>query len=243
MGNTELSDRIIVALDVATFDEARQLLDQLGEMPVAFKVGSQLFTSVGPDIIKEIKGRGKTLFLDLKFHDIPNTVARAAEAAVELGVDIFNIHIAGGMEMMRDAAEATKSKAAELGIKKPIILGVTVLTSIDESMFQRVLNTDVSIQDQIAHMAKLAQSAGLDGVVASPHEIKLIRTACGNNFVILTPGVRPEWASRDDQKRTMTPSQAVAAGADYVVIGRPIRQAPNPVGALRRIFQELEENL
>jgi len=243
MGNTELSNRIIVALDVATFDEARQLLDQLGEMPVAFKVGSQLFTSVGPDIIKDIKGRGKTLFLDLKFHDIPNTVARAAEAAVELGVDIFNIHIAGGMEMMRDAAEATKSKAAELGIKKPIILGVTVLTSIDESMFQRVLNTDVSIQDQIVHMAKLAQSAGLDGVVASPQEIKLIRTACGSDFVILTPGVRPEWASKDDQKRTMIPSQAVAAGADYVVIGRPIRQAPNPVDALRRIFQELEENL
>ena len=243
MGNTELSNRIIVALDVATFDEARQLLDQLGEMPVAFKVGSQLFTSVGPDIIKDIKGRGKTLFLDLKFHDIPNTVARAAEAAVELGVDIFNIHIAGGMEMMRDAAEATKSKAAELGIKKPIILGVTVLTSIDESMFQRVLNTDVSIQDQIVHMAKLAQRAGLDGVVASPQEIKLIRTACGSDFVILTPGVRPEWASKDDQKRTMIPSQAVAAGADYVVIGRPIRQAPNPVDALRRIFQELEENL
>jgi len=243
MGNTELSNRIIVALDVATFDEARQLLDQLGEMPVAFKVGSQLFTSVGPDIIKDIKGRGKTLFLDLKFHDIPNTVARAAEAAVELGVDIFNIHIAGGMEMMRDAAEATKSKAAELGIKKPIILGVTVLTSIDESMFQRVLNTDVSIQDQIVHMAKLAQRAGLDGVVASPQEIKLIRNACGSDFVILTPGVRPEWASKDDQKRTMIPSQAVAAGADYVVIGRPIRQAPNPVDALRRIFQELEENL
>ncbi len=243
MHNSKLSDRIVVALDVATFDEARQLLDKLGEMPVAFKVGFQLFTSVGPDIIREIKGREKTLFLDLKFHDIPNTVARAAEAAVQLGVDIFNVHIAGGMEMMRDAAEATKSKAAELGMEKPLILGVTVLTSIDESMFQRVLNSSVSLQDQIVHMAKLAQSAGLDGVVASPQEIELIRTACGSDFVILTPGVRPEWASSDDQKRTMTPSQALAAGADYVVIGRPIRQSPDPADALKRIFQELEENL
>jgi orotidine-5'-phosphate decarboxylase len=242
MHDIRLSDRIIVALDVPTFDEARHLLDRLGDMPVAFKVGSQLFTSVGPVIIREIKGRGKTLFLDLKFHDIPNTVARAAEAAVELGVDIFNVHIAGGMEMMRDAAEATKSRAAELGMKKPIILGVTVLTSIDESMFRHVLNTNVSLQDQIVHMAKLARSAGLDGVVASPQEIELIRNACGSDFVILTPGVRPEWASKDDQKRTMTPSQAVAVGADYVVIGRPIRQSLDPADALKRVFQELEEN-
>ena len=243
MLDAKLSDKIIVALDVSTLHEARELIDHLGDRPVAFKVGSQLFTSVGPDIIREIKGKGKKLFLDLKFHDIPNTVARASEAATELGVDMFNVHIAGGLEMMRAAAEATKSKASELGVEKPVVLGVTILTSIDGSTFRRDFNSGNSLRGQIVYMAKLAQRAGLDGVVASPQEIRLIRTACGDDFVVVTPGVRPEWASRDDQKRTMTPAQALAAGATYVVIGRPIRQSPEPANALERILQELGEDL
>jgi len=243
MYDAKIPDKIIVALDVPTFDEARDLMEQLGNRPVAFKVGPQLFTSVGADIIREIKKRSKTLFLDLKFHDIPNTVARASEAATELGIDIFDVHVAGGVEMMRGAAEATKSKAAELGIKKPIILGVTILTSIDETTLQTVFNSSSSLQDQIVHMARLAQSAGLDGVVASPREIQLIRAACGDGFVVLTPGARPEWASKDDQKRTMTPAQAFAAGADYVVIGRPIYRSADPAAALDRIFRELGEDL
>jgi len=242
MPDSELSDKVIVALDVATFDEARTLLDQLSDGATWFKVGNQLFTSVGPDIIREIKGRGKKLFLDLKFHDIPNTVARASEAATELGVDMFNIHVSGGMKMMRDAVEAVKSKAFELGIEKPIVLGVTILTSIDAPMLEEVFGSVKSLQEQIVYMAKLAQSAGLDGVVASPQEIQHIRKECGDDFVIVTPGVRPKWASVDDQKRIMTPSEAVRAGASYMVIGRPIRQSPEPANALERILQELAEN-
>jgi orotidine-5'-phosphate decarboxylase len=237
-----IEERIIIALDVPTFAATADLMDKLGDRARSLKVGSQLFTSVGPDIIREIKRRGKKLFLDLKFHDIPNTVARASEAATELGVDIFNVHVSGGLEMMRDAAQATKAKASELGIEKPIVLGVTILTSIDETMFQSVLGTGNSLKDQIVHMAKLAQQAGLDGVVASPQEIRLIREACGEDFVVLTPGVRPEWASSDDQKRTMTPVGAFKAGADYVVIGRPIYRAPEPADALARILEQLEEN-
>jgi orotidine-5'-phosphate decarboxylase len=238
-----IEERIIIALDVPTFDEATDLMDKLGDRARSLKVGSQLFTSVGPDIIREIKRRGKKLFLDLKFHDIPNTVARASEAATELGVDIFNVHVSGGLEMMRGAAQATKAKASELGIEKPIVLGVTILTSIDEPMFQNVLGSCNSLKDQIVHMAKLAQQAGMDGVVASPQEIRLIREACGEDFVVLTPGVRPEWASSDDQKRTMTPVEAFKAGADYVVIGRPIYRAPEPADVLERILKQLEGNL
>jgi len=237
--NMELPERIIVALDVPTFDKARELMDQLGDSGRSLKVGSQLFTSVGPDIVREVKGRNKRLFLDLKFHDIPNTVARAAEVAVELGVDMFNIHISGGLTMMRAAAEATKLRASELGIEKPVVLGVTILTSIDAPTLREVFGSGVSLQEQIVHMARLAQRAGLDGVVASPKEIEPIRIACGDDFVIVTPGVRPEWASQDDQKRTMTPAEALAAGADYVVIGRPIRQSPDPANALERIVQEV----
>lgn len=239
MSNMELSERIIVALDVPTFDKARQLMDQLGTSARSLKVGSQLFTSVGPDIVREVKKRDKKLFLDLKFHDIPNTVARASEVAVELGVDMFNIHVSGGLAMMRAAAEAAKSKASQLGMEKPIILGVTILTSIDAPTLREVFNSDASLQEQIVHMARLAQRAGLDGVVASPQEIEPIRSACGDDFVIVTPGVRPEWASLDDQKRTMTPAEALTAGADYVVIGRPIRQSPEPANALERIIQEV----
>lgn len=238
MLNIKLAEKVIVALDVATFDQARELMDQLDASARSFKVGFQLFTSVGPDIVREIKSRGKFLFLDLKFHDIPNTVARASEVVTELGVDMFNVHISGGMEMMRAAAEAAKSKAYELGIKKPIMLGVTILTSIDAAALQQVFGSGKSLQDQIVYMAELAQRAGLDGVVASPQEVELIRTACGDDFVIVTPGVRPEWASSDDQKRTMTPVEAVKAGADYVVIGRPIRQSPNPADALNRIISD-----
>ena len=199
----------------------------------------QLFTVAGPRIIKEIKGRGKSLFLDLKFHDIPNTVARACEAATALGVDLLNLHVSDGTEMMYTAAEAVKAKADELGIMKPALLGVTVLTSMDEAAFRQVFNSDNSLTDQVGSMALLAQSAGLDGVVASPQEIGLIRSLCGEKFTIVTPGVRPEWASSDDQKRTMTPAQAFSAGASYVVIGRPIRSSPDPAKALERILQEV----
>ncbi len=237
----KISDRIIVVLDLSILQEARNLIDKLDLVAEWFKVGPQLFTNVGPDIIREIKGRGKKLFLDLKFHDIPNTVAKAAEAAVELGVDMFNMHVSGGLEMMRTAAEAAKAKSSELGVTKPILLGVTILTSLDALMFQQDFGSTRSLEEQVVYMAKLAQRAGLDGVVASPHEIELIKTACGQDFVVVTPGVRPEWSSQDDQRRTMTPQQALAAGADYVVIGRPIYRSQDPAEALARIIQEVEK--
>lgn len=238
----KISDRIIVVLDLSTFQEARSLIDKLEGVAEWFKVGPQLFTNVGPDIIKEIKGRCKKLFLDLKFHDIPNTVAKAAEASVELGVDMFNMHVSGGLEMMRTAAEAVKIKASELGVGKPILLGVTILTSLDALMLQQDFGSTRSLEEQVVYMAKLAQRAGLDGVVASPHEIELIKTACGQDFVVVTPGVRPDWSSQDDQKRTMTPQQALAAGADFVVIGRPIYRGPDPKKALCRIIREFEKS-
>ena len=243
MRSVEFRDRIVIALDVATFDEACHLMEALGDSARAFKVGSQLFTGVGPDIAREVKGRGKTLFLDLKFHDIPNTVARASEAAAELRVDMFNVHISGGLDMMRAAAEAAKSKASDLGIEKPAALGVTILTSIDDPAFRRIFGRSNSLQEQVVYMAKLAQNAGLDGVVASPQEIQGVRAACGDDFVVVTPGVRPEWSTHDDQKRTMTPAQALTAGADYVVIGRPIYQSPDPADAMARLLEQLEKGL
>lgn len=239
----KISNRIIVVLDLSTHQEAKDLIDNLVDVAEWFKVGPQLFTSVGPDIMKEIKSRDKKLFLDLKFHDIPNTVAKASEAAVELGVDMFNMHVSGGLEMMRTASEAAKNKALELGIKKPILLGVTILTSINATNFQQDFGSTKSLEEQILYMAKQAQRAGLDGVVASPQEIELIKNACGEDFVVVTPGVRPEWSSQDDQKRTMTPQQALAAGADYVVIGRPIYRASEPKEALCRIIRETEESI
>ena len=239
----KISNRVIVVLDLSTYQEAKALIDNLADVAEWFKVGPQLFTSVGPDIMKEIKSRDKKLFLDLKFHDIPNTVAKASEAAVELGVDMFNMHVSGGLEMMRTASEAAKNKALELGIKKPILLGVTILTSINATNFQQDFGSTKSLEEQILYMAKQAQRAGLDGVVASPQEIELIKNACGEDFVVVTPGVRPEWSSQDDQKRTMTPQQALAAGADYVVIGRPIYRASEPKEALCRIIRETEESI
>jgi len=237
------AEKIAVALDVPDIISARKLMDQLDETARLFKVGSQLFTSVGPIIIKEIKGRGKNLFLDLKFHDIPNTVAKAAEAVTELGVDIFNVHISGGYEMMVTAVEAVESKASEMGIIRPIVLGVTVLTSIDEPMFHNIFGTTRDLESQIIHMTELAKKAGLDGVVASPQEIKRLRKMYEDEVVILTPGVRTEKLLNDDQKRTMTPSQALSDGADYIVIGRPIYQAPDPAKAFKQILQQIEDDI
>lgn len=237
------AERIAIALDLDDFNSACQIMDKLGDSAKLYKVGPQLFTRVGPDIIKEIKNRGKNVFLDLKFHDIPNTVAKASESAVELGVDIFNIHISGGIEMMTKSASATKLKAIQLDVKKPILLGVTVLTSMDIKELQTIYDTKRDLESQIIHLAKLAKSAGLDGVVASPKEIKLIRSELGNDFVILTPGVRIEKLAGDDQKRVMTPSQAFLDGADYIVIGRPIYQSPDPADTFENILQQIKSDI
>ena len=235
-------ERLVLALDVDNFESAEKLVEKLNNYVGVFKVGSQLFTAEGTKVIKMINKKGGKVFLDLKFHDIPNTVARAAEVATKLGVYIFDVHTSGGYEMMKAAAEASKKISLALGVRKPLILGVTLLTSINQEILEREIGVKKKLEEQVVHLAKLAKAAGLDGVVASPWEIKEIRKACGEDFVILTPGIRPVGKSSDDQKRVMTPQKAIKLGADFLVIGRPIRNASNPVEAAKEILREMEGN-
>ena len=232
------SEKLIVALDFDNLDYASRLVEQLSDCVGMFKIGSQLFTAAGPAAIHMLLEHQKRIFLDLKFHDIPNTVARAAAAATELCVDMFNVHVAGGATMMNEAAKAAKLTAEQLGINAPLVLGVTVLTSLDEQQLQSTWNTTLPLCELIASFAKSAKQSGLDGVIASPHEIDVIRQVCGKDFLIVTPGVRPSWAVQDDQQRVMTPGEAIARGADYIVVGRPIYAAPNPKEAAMNIINE-----
>jgi len=233
-------ERFVLALDVDDFKKAEQLVGELSDYVGVFKIGSQLFTAEGAKVVNMVNERGGKVFLDLKFHDIPNTVARAAEVATELGVYIFDVHISGGYEMMKAAAEASKKISLTLGIRKPLILGVTLLTSINQEILEKDLGITRRLEEHVVHLAKLAKTAGLDGVVASSREIKEIRKACGEDFVILTPGIRPTGKSSDDQKRVMTPQEAIKLGSDFLVIGRPIRNASNPVKAAKEILREME---
>ncbi|MBE9503263.1 MAG: orotidine-5'-phosphate decarboxylase [Proteobacteria bacterium] len=231
-------DKLILALDVKEEAQALTWADRLHDKVGFFKIGKQLFTSTGPTVVKEIIKRGGHIFLDLKFHDIPNTVAAASIEAVRLGVKMFNVHALGGYEMMARAAEATHKEAEKLGIEKPVLIAVTILTSTDESGLKEVGILE-PIKDEVRRLALLAQKAGLDGVVASPQEISLVKESCGSDFVVVTPGVRPAFASLDDQKRVMTPYEAVKAGADYLVIGRPITNSEDPVKAADLIAGEM----
>ncbi|MBU4314766.1 MAG: orotidine-5'-phosphate decarboxylase [Actinobacteria bacterium] len=233
-------ERLVLALDVDDFKKAEELVGELSDYVGVFKVGSQLFTAEGAKVVDMVNKKGGKVFLDLKFHDIPNTVARAAEVATKLGVYIFNVHTSGGYEMMKAAAEASKKISLSLGIRKPIILGVTLLTSINQEILEKEIGIKKRLGEQVVHLAKLAKTAGLDGVVASSWEIKEIRKDCGEDFVILTPGIRPAGKSSDDQKRVMTPREAIKLGADFLVIGRPIRNAANPVEAAKEILREIE---
>lgn len=233
---------LVLALDVDDFKKADALVGKLSDYVGVFKIGSQLFTAEGAKVVNMVNERGGRVFLDLKFHDIPNTVARAAEVATKLGVYIFNVHTSGGYEMMKAAAEATKKISLALGIRKPIILGVTLLTSINQEILEKEIGIKKRLEEQVVHLAKLAKAASLDGVVASSWEIEEIRKACGEDFVILTPGIRPAGKSPNDQKRVMTPREAIKLGADFLVIGRPIRNAANPVEAAKQILREMEGN-
>jgi orotidine-5'-phosphate decarboxylase len=235
------SNKLIVALDVETVSRARELIDILREHVGMFKVGSQLFTSAGPDLVREIVRSGNRVFLDLKFHDIPNTVAAAGVEATRLGVTIFNVHAAGGAEMMRRTAEAVSHAAETEGHSRPAVIAVTVLTSADASTLESIgLAGDP--QSQVLKLACLAAQSGMDGVVASPLEVSAIRAAVKQSgFLIVTPGVRPGRASRDDQKRVLSPAQAIRAGADYLVVGRPITTAKDPAETARRILEEMEQ--
>lgn len=230
---------VVVALDVATAAQALELVEKLRGLVGMFKIGKQLFTAAGPDIVRRIIDLGEDVFLDLKFHDIPNTVAGAAVAATRLGVKIFNLHASGGSAMMRAAAEATDAVASREGLQRPLILGVTVLTSLNQ---QSLHETGVagSVEEQVIRLARLCAASGIDGVVASPREIMQIRQAITRpDFVVLVPGVRPAGAALNDQSRVMTPAEALQAGADYLVIGRPVTASDDPVLAVEKILKEI----
>ncbi len=234
-------DRIVVALDVETSAQALALVEKLRGLVGMFKIGKQLFTAAGPDIVRQVVGLGEKVFLDLKFHDIPNTVASAGVEAARLGVSIFNVHALGGSAMMRATVDAINAAAERENLAKPLILAVTILTSHDQ-LSLREIGLERSIQEQVLRLAQLAATSGINGVVASPLEIAPLRATLENpNFVILTPGVRPTGAVLNDQKRVMTPGDAVKAGADYLVIGRPITGAENPVAAAQKISEEIEQ--
>lgn len=236
-------EKIILALDVAGEDEAVELVNTLKSYVGIFKVGIELLNATGIGIIKRIIKMGGQVFLDGKFNDIPNTVQGACRAATKLGVKMLNVHTMGGSEMMKVAAESVADEASKLGIEKPLLLGVTILTSINKEIMNRELKIVGDVVDQVIHLARLASDSGLDGVIASPQEIKYIRRDIPGKMLIVTPGVRPEWASSQDQKRIMTPKEAILNGASYLVIGRPIMKPPrhigNPIDAANLITEEI----
>lgn len=228
--------KIIVALDVEELDQARRLISLLKEHVGAFKIGKQLFTRYGPESIRMVQAAGSRVFLDLKFHDIPSTVAKASREAARHGVFMFNVHALGGLAMMQQAARAARDMAASRGPERPRVLAVTVLTSLEDKDLAP-LGFSGDLGQLVVRLARLAQQAGLDGVVASPREIQAVRQACGPAFLIVTPGIRLAGAA-DDQKRTMMPGEAMRAGADYIVIGRPVTQAPDPVAVVTMIINK-----
>ena len=232
LGMKKTADKIIVALDVPRRKAALDLLRQLGEDISFFKVGLQLYTAEGPAIVREVLASGARVFLDLKLHDIPNTVAATVESAAELGVEMLTVHLSGGETMVRAATNAGKDKLS--------ILGVTVLTSSDDETLHRI-GIKSGVSEQVLRLAKLGQNGGVDGFVASAQEVTMLRRQFGAEMKIVVPGIRPPWSEAGDQKRFMTPRQAIDAGADYLVIGRPITAHSNPREAIMKILEELRD--
>ncbi|MEO0142395.1 MAG: orotidine-5'-phosphate decarboxylase [candidate division WOR-3 bacterium] len=239
-----MSDKLIVALDLNDFNKIKMVVERLQGLVKYYKVGAIPFTYWGPDIVKFLKERGLKVMLDLKYHDIPNTVARACEGAMEMGVDMLTLHTSGGFSMLEEAVKAVSLISDLKKLPKTKLLGITVLTSIDEAYFKDLFG-DIkrSLTEQVLLLARLAQSSGLDGVVASAQEIRIIRENCGKNFLIVTPGIRAEGETVDDQARTMTAKEAIMAGADYIVVGRPILKAEDPFLVAERIIREIEDGL
>ncbi|MEH2043799.1 orotidine-5'-phosphate decarboxylase [Nostoc sp.] len=239
MGNGEqVGQRVIVALDVPDEQAAIALIDQLPQVSF-WKVGLELFTSTGPKILEVLKSRQKRIFLDLKFDDIPNTVAGACRSAARYGVDLLTIHATAGRDALKVATEAAQEGAAKAGVQPPKLIAITLLTSISARQLAFDLKIPLELPEYALEMALLAQESGLDGVVCSPQEVAQLRQTCGNDFLLVCPGVRPTWADKGDQKRSLTPAQAIKAGADYLVIGRPITAATEPELAWKRISEEL----
>ena len=232
-------DRLIVALDFPTMAEAKDLVLELGDTVSYYKVGMELFYSAGPETVLWLKENNKKVFLDLKLHDIPNTVAGGLCSLMSLGADMMNVHTQGGYTMMNTAMDRLRKAAEEAGRHCPDVIGVTILTSIGEDDWSGLGETE-TISDKVIRLARLSQSAGLSGVVASPVEAENIRRSCGKDFMIVTPGIRPAGSDKDDQSRIATPSAALHNGATHLVIGRPIRSAADPKGAALKIINEMQ---
>ena len=236
-------DRLILAVDTPSFDEARRYLDELHQHVGVFKIGLQLFTHYGPEILKIFQSANARIFLDCKFLDIPNTVAKAAEEATAHGVQMFTIHASGGASMLKAAASSVAEAARKHNKPEPIVLAVTVLTSISQDSLNQELGVSGSVEDQVLRLAKQCRDSGIKGLVASPEEVKRLRQELGDTMVIVTPGVRPSWADANDQSRFTTPYQAIENGSDYLVVGRPITSATNPKEAAKKIVAEIEDAL
>lgn len=232
-----IAKKIMIALDFPDAASAYRLMEQLKDMPCWFKVGMELFYSEGPKLVETIKSEGHAVFVDLKLHDIPNTVKRASASLTRLGADMFNVHAAGGKKMMEAALEG----AEEAG-SKPLIIAVTQLTSTDQAVMNEEIGIPGSVADAVLHYAGLAMQSGLDGVVSSAQEAPSIKGVCGDDFLTVTPGIRPSWSAKGDQARVVTPRQALQQGTDFLVIGRPVTQADSPALALTRIIEEMSAN-
>lgn len=237
----DASSRLIIALDFPELPPALALAERIGPQVGLLKVGLELFNSAGPPAIAALRERGARIFYDSKFCDIPNTVAGAAAAAARMGVTMFNVHALGGLKMMAAAREAAHRAAEDAGLPAPLVIAVTILTSLDDQQVQRDLGLPETASEAAVRLAALAQKAGLDGVVASVHEVPQIKRLCGDDFLTVTPGIRPAWAATGDQARVATPREALQAGSDYLVIGRPVTQSEDPQQAVSRIIREMVE--
>ncbi|OWA36732.1 orotidine-5'-phosphate decarboxylase [Saccharibacillus sp. O16] len=241
---TQMAQRLMVALDYPDQASAGELIAQLEGIPCYMKVGMQLFYQAGPEFVRDLKSRGYSVFLDLKMHDIPNTVKGGANSITKLGVDMFNVHAAGGSKMMEAAIQGVEEAlAGDSSLNRPLVIAVTQLTSTDQATMNEQIGIPGSVEDSVIRYAKLASQAGLNGVVASPLEAEGIKSACGAKFKTVTPGIRPAGSAADDQSRTKTPGQAIAGGSDYIVVGRPITGAADPRAAALRIIEDMSAGI
>ncbi len=240
MINEEIKKRLVLALDVEELDEAKKLVDELSPYIGTFKVGLQLFCGYGLEIVNYIKEKNADFFLDVKLHDIPNTVEKASYNVIKNGANFFNVHATGGIEMMKAAKKGAMEAAEKYSRKKPLVLAVTVLTSINQETLTNELSNSKNVEDFVIQLAKNAKSAGLDGVVASARELKAIKKELGSDFIVLTPGIRPSWSAKDDQARIATPKSAIEDGADFIVLGRAITKAQDKIEAIKKIYEEIQ---
>ncbi len=241
MINEKIKEKLVLALDVEDIDTAKALVNDLSPYIGTFKVGLQLFCGYGLEIINYIKEKNADFFLDVKLHDIPNTVEKASYNVIKNGANFFNVHSTGGIEMMRAAKEGAYKAAKDFNLKKPLILAVTILTSLNEEILEKELLNKNDVKSLVLKLAKNAESAGLDGVVASANELKIIKEELGKDFIVLTPGIRPIWSLKDDQKRIATPSSAIKDGADFIVLGRAITKSEDKIEAIKKVHQEIEQ--